>query len=243
MGTPRIYVDSALAPGINVILDERNYHHLVHVLRMQNEAEVMLFNNRGGEYSGRLRVEKKTAKVEVLSFQDTDRESKLKLHLAQAVSRGDRMDITLQKAVELGVTEISPLYSERSQKMDARAREKKMAHWRGIVISACEQSGRCALPLLNEPISLAEWLDTHRKDDAAGRFILDPEATGKFSPRKLDLITLLTGPEGGFSRPEIELAERHGCAPVRLGPRILRTETAGIVALTACQALSGDLLK
>jgi 16S rRNA (uracil1498-N3)-methyltransferase len=242
MGTPRIYVDSALAAGINVILEERNYHHLVHVLRMQSEAEVMLFNNRGGEYSGRLRVEKKTAKVEVLSFQDTDRESKLKLHLVQAISRGDRMDITLQKAVELGVTEISPLYSERSQKMDGRTREKKMAHWQGVVISACEQSGRCTLPVLNAPLSLAEWLEAHGKD-AMERFILDPEAKGKFSPRKLEQIALLTGPEGGFSRQEVELAERHGCTPVRLGPRILRTETAGIVALTACQALSGDLLK
>lgn len=242
MGTPRIYVDSALAAGINVTLDERNYHHLVHVLRMQSAAEIMLFNNRGGEYSGRLLVEKKSAKVEVLSFFDTDRESGLRLHLAQAISRGDRMDITLQKAVELGVTEVSPLYSERSQKLDARAVEKKMAHWRGIIISACEQSGRCALPILHPPVSLMEWLAAHKNDEAA-RYILDPEASGGFSPGKWGHIALLTGPEGGFSRQEIELAARHGCTPMRLGPRILRTETAGITALTVCQALSGDLLK
>lgn len=242
MGTPRIYVDSALASGIDVILDERNYHHLVHVLRMQNEAEVLLFNNRGGEYSGRLRVEKKSARVEVQSFLETDRESGLQLQLAQAISRGDRMDITLQKAVELGVTGITPLYSERSQKMDARTREKKMAHWRGIVISACEQSGRCTLPVLNEPVFLAEWLAGPLADEVQ-RYILDPEARGKFSPRKLAHIALVTGPEGGFSRQEIELAEKHGCSPARLGPRILRTETAGIAALTVCQALSGDLLK
>lgn len=242
MGAPRIYVDSTLAAGTNVILDERNYHHLVHVLRMQNDAEVMLFNNHGGEYHGRLRVEKKSARVEVLSFLDTDRESKLHLHLAQAISRGDRMDVTLQKAVELGVTAITPLYSERSQKMDARTREKKMAHWQGVVISACEQSGRCTLPELNAPVSLPEWLAGPR-DGEVRRFVLDPEATGEFSPRKLAHIALVTGPEGGFSRQEIELAEKHGCTPARLGPRILRTETAGIAALTVCQALSGDLLK
>jgi 16S rRNA (uracil1498-N3)-methyltransferase len=242
MSTPRIYVDSALAPGINVILDERNYHHLVRVLRMQNDAEVMLFNNRGGEYGGRLRVEKKSARVEVLSFLDTDRESELQLHLAQAISRGDRMDITLQKAVELGVTAITPLYSERSQKMDARASGKKMDHWRGIVISACEQSGRCTLPVLNAPVSLMEWLVAPR-EDTARRYILDPESRGKFSPRQLTHAALVTGPEGGFSRQEIELAEKHGCTPVRLGPRILRTETAGIAALAVCQALSGDLLR
>lgn len=242
MGVPRIYVDCALVPGIDVILDERNYHHLLHVLRMQNEAEVVLFNNRGGEYGGRLRVEKKSARVEVLSFLDIDRESGLHLHLAQAVSRGDRMDITLQKAVELGVTAITPLYSERSQKMDARTREKKMAHWRGIVISACEQSGRCVLPALNEPVSLAEWLSGPSGNELR-RYILAPEAAGKFAPRELTRIALVTGPEGGFSRQEVELAEKHGCTPARLGPRILRTETAGIAALTVCQALSGDLLK
>jgi 16S rRNA (uracil1498-N3)-methyltransferase len=235
-------MDSALALGGSVILDERNYHHLVRVLRMQNDAEVLLFNNRGGEYCGRLLVEKKSARVEVLSFLGTDRESGLHLHLAQAISRGDRMDITLQKAVELGVTTITPLYSERSQKMDARASEKKMAHWRGIVISACEQSGRCTLPALNSPVSLMEWLGAPR-ENAAQRYILDPEARGKFSPRQLTHAALVTGPEGGFSREEIELAEKHGCMPVRLGPRILRTETAGIAALTVCQALSGDLLK
>lgn len=242
MGTPRIYVDAALAQGTEVILDERNYHHLVHVLRMQSAAEILLFNNRGGEYRGRLRVEKKSARVEVLSYLATDRESRLKLHLAQAISRGDRMDITLQKAVELGVSEISPLYSERNQKMDARTSEKKMTHWRGIIISACEQSGRCTLPALNAPVSLMEWLDARSKDESEC-YILDPEASGKFSPGTAENIALLTGPEGGFTRQEIELAARQGCTAVRLGPRVLRTETAGIAALTVCQALSGDLLK
>jgi 16S rRNA (uracil1498-N3)-methyltransferase len=242
MGTPRIYVDSALASGISVNLDERNFHHLAHVLRMQNGAEVTLFNNRGGEYGGRLTVEKKSARVEVLSFRETDRESALHLHLAQAISRGDRMDITLQKAVELGVTALTPLYSERSQKMDARAREKKMMHWRGIVISACEQSGRCTLPELHDPVSLDEWLGA-RRDEEISRYILDPEARGGFTPKNQARIALLAGPEGGFSRQEIELAANHGCAPVRLGPRILRTETAGIAALTVCQAQAGDLLK
>jgi 16S rRNA (uracil1498-N3)-methyltransferase len=242
MGTPRIYIDSALATGISVILDQRNYHHLVHVLRMQSGTEVMLFNNRGGEYGGRLKVEKKSASVQIESFLDTDRESKLHLHLVQAVSRGDRMDVTLQKAVELGVTEISILYSERSQKMDARMSEKKMAHWQGIVISACEQSGRCTMPALNAPAPLKEWLAAHKKNESQ-RYILDPKASGKFLPKKQSDVVVLIGPEGGFSEEEIELAEKNGCTPVRLGPRILRTETAGMVALTICQSIAGDLLK
>jgi 16S rRNA (uracil1498-N3)-methyltransferase len=242
MGTPRIYVDSALATGISLILDERNYHHLVRVLRMQSDAEVMLFNNRGGEYSGKLKVEKKSASVMVESFLETDRESKLHLHLVQAVSRGDRMDVTLQKAVELGVSEISILYSERSQKMDARMSAKKMAHWQGIVISASEQSGRCSLPALHAPVSLKEWLLTHKKSEGQ-RYILDPKASGKFLPKKQSDVAVLIGPEGGFSEEEIEFAEKCGCTPVRLGPRILRTETAGIVALTVCQSMAGDLLK
>ncbi|HEY3486945.1 MAG TPA: 16S rRNA (uracil(1498)-N(3))-methyltransferase [Gammaproteobacteria bacterium] len=242
MGTPRIYVDSALATGINVILDKRNYHHLVHVLRLPSETEVMLFNNRGGEYSGRLQVERKSASVTIQSFLDTDRESPLKLHLAQAVSRGDRMDVTLQKAVELGVTEISVLQSERTQKMDKGMREKRMAHWRGILISACEQSGRCTLPVLNEPMDLQTWLDINKKSESQ-RYILDPKASGKFLPKKQSDVVVLIGPEGGFSEDEIKAAEKNGCTPVRLGPRILRTETAGIVALTVCQSIAGDLLK
>jgi 16S rRNA (uracil1498-N3)-methyltransferase len=242
MGTPRIYVDSALATGISVRLDERNYHHLVRVLRMQSDAEIMLFNSRGGEYSGRLKVEKKSASVIIQSFLDTDRESPLQLHLAQAISRGDRMDVTLQKAVELGVSEISTLYSERSQKMDARMSGKKLAHWQGIVVSACEQSGRCTLPPLHAPVSLQEWLAAHKKEDSQ-RYILDPKAHGKFLPKKQAGVVVLIGPEGGFSAEEIELAEKYGCTPVRLGPRILRTETAGIVALTVCQSIAGDLFK
>jgi 16S rRNA (uracil1498-N3)-methyltransferase len=126
--------------------------------------------------------------------------------------------------------------------MDARAREKKMMHWRGIVISACEQSGRCTLPELHDPVSLDEWLGA-RRDEEISRYILDPEARGGFTPKNQARIALLAGPEGGFSRQEIELAANHGCAPVRLGPRILRTETAGIAALTVCQAQAGDLLK
>lgn len=242
MSTPRIFVDTELATGINIILDPRNYHHLIHVLRMQSDAEVILFNNRGGEYSGRLKVEKKSASVMIESFLDTDRESKLHLHLVQAVSRGDRMDVTLQKAVELGVTEISIVYSERSQKMDPKMREKKMAHWQGIVVSACEQSGRCTLPPLNAPLTLVEWLAS-RKHDAALRYILDPRASGRFLPGNRTGVMVLIGPEGGFSDEEIELAGKYDCTPVRLGPRILRTETAGIAALTICQSLGGDLLK
>jgi 16S rRNA (uracil1498-N3)-methyltransferase len=240
MTTTRIYVDTPLIAGETVALDERSRHHLLNVLRAKDGEEIVLFNGQGGEYSANLLVKGKTASAAIRAFHDINRESPLKLHLAQAISRGDRMDFTLQKAVELGVGQITPLYSERSlRKQDAKQSEKKFKHWSGIIISACDQSGRCLLPALNQPINIDEWLIANNNSH---RYILDPSANGSFAVSNKNDITLIIGPEGGFSDREITQAKQHGCFPVTLGPRILRTETAGIAALTICQALAGDLL-
>ena len=239
---PRLYIDAELTINSSISLDERHRHHLLNVLRLKTGTDIVLFNDKGGEYTATLQISGKRADAHIHRFNDTHRESPLDLHLVQAVSRGDRMDFTLQKAVELGVNKITPVFSERSiRKPDDKQLSKKFNHWKGIVISACEQSGRCKLPILNPPVDFTEWLAA-RYNSNVHRFILDPAAAENFKPEGLTSIALMIGPEGGFSDKEIEYAISKGWTSVTLGPRILRTETAGIVAVTVCQALSGDLL-
>lgn len=244
MTIPRVYIDTPLDSGITVELDARGRHHLVNVLRLKSGAPLVLFDGRGGEYEARLDIQtKKNVRAEVLGFREADCESPLKLHLVQAVARGDRMDTTLQKAVELGVDEITPVFSQRSTgKLNEHTRRKRMQHWRGIIISACEQSGRCRLPALHEPMPLSAFLERPPQKNE-NRYILAPGADTGLNPARGGAIALLVGPEGGFSGQEIETARRHHWTPVRLGPRTLRTETAGIVALALCQGLAGDLSK
>jgi 16S rRNA (uracil1498-N3)-methyltransferase len=240
----RIYFDHPLSSGATLPLDERNRHHLLNVLRLPQDQEIVVFNGQGGEYGARLKITGKKAQIEIATFHNVNRESNLKLNLVQAISSSDRMDYTVQKAAELGVTEISPVYSERSQhRLNAERMEKKLQHWQGVIISACEQSGRCILPVLNKAITLAEWVATYAKSSTR-RYILDPDtAEHSLSVDSNNGIAMLVGPEGGFSPAEVDNAIRNGCIPVRLGPRIFRTETAGVVAAAILQGMAGDLLK
>jgi 16S rRNA (uracil1498-N3)-methyltransferase len=238
----RLYVDADLAVGQSLALPEDAFRHWVQVLRARLGERVLLFNGRGGEYTATLKeLNRRDATVLVESFAEVDRESALQLMLAQAVSKGDRMDYTLQKAVELGVSAIQPLISERSVvKLDAERWDKKIEHWQGVVIAACEQSGRTRVPTLLPVLKLQAWLD--QPLEIGLKLTLAPTAKAAFRdiPRQTSAC-LLVGPEGGLSDAEIAASEKSGFSSVRLGPRVLRTETAGVAALSAMQALWGDL--
>ena len=240
--TSRVYIDTALTEGAAITLPEDAARHLVQVLRMRPGEAFVIFNGQGGEYVATLSsVGKREAQASIGAFNSIDRESPLHITLAQCVSKGDRMDYTLQKAVELGVSAIVPLLSERTVvKLDAERWAKKIEHWQGVIISACEQSGRTRLPSLLTPVNLDAWL--RLADDGSLRLALAPGASRQL--RQLDAtgraVTLLVGPEGGLSDAECALAAKHDFVPLALGPRVLRTETAGVAALAAIQAQWGD---
>jgi len=239
----RIHVEQRLAPGIELDLPDAAAHHLAQVLRARVGSALKLFDGRGGEYAAEILVcERRRVSVRVQQQLDVDRESQLNLRLAQCVSKGERMDYTLQKAVELGASALVPLLSARSVvRLDAERWDKKLEHWRGVIVSACEQSGRTRVPPLAQVEKLETWLVAGAAEPGL-RLVLAPgaRATLKSLPPAAS-ITLLAGPEGGLSEDEIALAVRHGFTPLGLGPRVLRTETAGVAALAALQALSGDL--
>jgi 16S rRNA (uracil1498-N3)-methyltransferase len=241
MRIPRIYTEQPLAPGQDLSLEERPARHLVQVLRLKRGADLILFNGDGREYPAHLTAAtRQEVHAEVLSASGLESEIPLAIHLAIGISKGERMDYTLQKAVELGVTEITPLCTQRSVvHLKGERLEKRMLHWRNVVISACEQSGRCRLPQLHTACTLEEWLPGCT---AECRILLDHRASQtlpELAPPQTE-VQLLIGPEGGLSEEERSLATAAGFRGVRLGPRILRTETAPLAAIAVLQALWGD---
>lgn len=240
----RIFVDQSLVADTAIELPGAAAHHVARVLRLKAGQSLTLFNGLGGQYHGVIeRIDGRKVYVAVGVHEPLEREGPLAITLAQAISRGKRMDYTLQKAVELGVSHIVPLLTEHGQvRLDSgKQLESKMEHWRGIVIAACEQSGRNRLPVIDHPQVLGQWLTTAAGKDL--RLLLDPTAGRRL--RELSApaagLCLLAGPEGGFSPTERDAAVDAGYVPVGLGPRVLRTETAAPAAITACQALWGDL--
>ncbi|HXG28013.1 MAG TPA: 16S rRNA (uracil(1498)-N(3))-methyltransferase [Nevskiales bacterium] len=239
---PRIYCESPLAEGGRRRLGEDVAHHLLHVLRLKPGAELRLFDGRGGEYAGRLAAAgKRWIEVEAVTHQAVRRESPLRIILGQAVSRGERMDYTLQKAVELGVESIQPLDTEHSQaRLEPARLDRKLRHWREVARAAAEQSGRERLPEVHPPLTLAAWVSA--LPPAPLKLLLDPGAgQGLVALAPCTDICLLSGPEGGLSAAELAQAQQAGFTAIRLGPRILRTETAAVACLAALQALWGDL--
>lgn len=237
----RIYLPLPLAEHTELALPEEAFRHLVQVLRMREGEAFVAFNGDGSEYEATLvNIAKRSASAALRERRTVDRESPLQLTLAQCVSKGERMEYTLQKAVELGVQRIQPLLSARSVvKLDGERWEKKLEHWRGIVVSACEQSGRTRLPELAPVQPLERWLPA--STDTGLRLVLEPTAErGLGSLAPAEAACLLVGPEGGLALEEIALAVRHGFTLVRTGPRVLRTETAGVAVMAALQALWGD---
>lgn len=242
MSNPRIFQAEALSVGTKITLSDEAFGHTVRVLRLKIDDNITLFNGDGNDYQARLSdVTKKLAIVDIISKELLYNESPLNIHLGQGISRGDRMDFTLQKSVELGVNTITPLFTERcGVKLNAERIEKKRQQWQKIVISACEQSGRAKVPEVLEPISLQQWLE---QDTAALKINLHPRAEHSIMtlPMHADRVRLLIGPEGGLTEQEIAEADTANYTEVLLGPRVLRTETAALTAITALQCKFGDL--
>jgi 16S rRNA (uracil1498-N3)-methyltransferase len=241
-GMTRIHLDTPLSEGASLALPESAFRHLVQVLRMREGETFTAFDGHGGEYDAVLvEIGKRSATAKLLARHDVDRESPLDLTLAQCISKGERMDYTLQKAVELGVTRVVPLISSRSVvRLDDDRWEKKLEHWRGVITAASEQSGRTRLPILEAVQDLPGWLvDERARGD---RITLDPNGrhTLRDLPHRHGPVTFLVGPEGGLSDSELEQARRAGFVGIRIGPRVLRTETAGVAAIAVIQALWGD---
>lgn len=240
---PRIPVEVELAEGTTVELAGEDTHHLLRVLRLPDGAAVRLFNGAPGDWHGTLDVGgKRHARVRVERFEPRAAEPALEVTLVQGIARGQRMDYTLQKSVELGVSAVVPVVMERTQAAPAGERvAKKARHWRGVLAAAAAQAGRTRLPALAPQTGFRDWLAGADPGDHP-HVLLDPDAAagpgGLSAPRRL---TLLAGPEGGFAPAEREAAYGAGCTGMRLGPRVLRTETAAVAALAALQALHGDL--
>jgi len=243
MRLTRVYVDAALAPGQRLTLPETASAHLLRVLRLREGDPCVLFNGDGHDYPAHLlHANKRAGEVEIAGQHPVHTESPLSLCLVQGIARGEKMDLILQKASELGISAIVPVLSERSEvKLSAERAEKRLAHWRQVIISACEQSGRARLPQLHPPLPLAQCVQALPSTGA--RWWLDPDASE--SLRSIDIapntpLTLAVGPEGGWSPRDRSRLSALGFTGLRLGPRILRTETAGLAAIAVIQARFGD---
>lgn len=242
MRSIRSFIDAPLRPGTELPLPEAVGNHLVRVLRLKAGDTFSLFNGDGNDYPAEITgTDRKGIKARVLSCHSVNNESPLRIHLYQSIARGEKMDWILQKATELGVAAVTPIVSDRTEvKLDNERSEKKTGHWQGVIRSACEQSGRAILPALHAPIPITQM---HSGLTPAKSFYLDPEAaTGinGLTAESDNTLALAIGPEGGFSERDIRLLQTAGFSGLRIGPRILRTETAGIAVIAALQSRFGD---
>ncbi|MET0090729.1 MAG: 16S rRNA (uracil(1498)-N(3))-methyltransferase [Candidatus Thiodiazotropha sp.] len=241
MRVPRIHTLQALSPGLSLTLDELSSHHVRQVLRLRAGDPVLLFTPQGEEYAAQLTlVSKQAVQADIGEPLRCEPTPALKIHLMIGISRGERMDFALQKATELGVTRITPLLTQRCVvKLDEKKRASRMDHWDKVVINACEQSGRCLVPQLDDLRELSAALG----EAPSGHALLLDHRSAKtladLSPPD-GSVSLLIGPEGGLAPEEREQALGQGFQGVRLGPRVLRTETAPLAAIAAIQALWGD---
>lgn len=240
MRISRFYLPLELKTGATLTLDQDNAHYLRTVLRLQKGACVSVFNGNGAEYPAKVIEATRTQFVIRLETPfEVERESALHTHLGLGISRGERMDLAVQKAVELGVNAITPLFTERCVvQLDEARKQQRRQHWQKVALSACEQSGRNRIPDLREPQAIAKWIPAQQ----GLRLFLDPRNGKRLHElTQATEVTLLSGPEGGFSEAERQLALDAGFTALCLGPRILRTETAALAALAAVQTLWGDL--
>lgn len=250
MRVPRIYQPVALAPGQSIELDSQATAHLTRVLRLKPGDALVVFNGDGGEYPAVLtRMERRAVVIEIGAPRAVSLESPLPIVLVQGISRGERMDYTVQKAVELGVSHIVPVITERTVvNISAERQDKRQAHWQAIVNGACEQCGRNRVPEVTPIQRFAQWLDTQPQGGGPGpgdvlRLVLHHQATLTLTPDTPAprAVLLLVGPEGGLSSAELAAASARGFQALRLGPRVLRTETAALVALSVIQHRWGDV--
>lgn len=242
MRTIRSYIDAPLAPGTELALPEAAGNHIVRVLRLKTGDVFNLFNGDGNDYPAEITaIDKKGAKARILSCHAVNNESPLRIHLFQSIARGEKMDWILQKATELGVSAFTPMVSDRTEvKLDNERSDRKLSHWQGVIRSACEQSGRAILPEVSPPISINQMNGAVKREQA---YYLDPEAAegiNGLDPDRTVGLALAIGPEGGFSERDIRLLQTAGFKGLKVGPRILRTETAGMAAIAALQSRFGD---
>ncbi len=239
MRIPRLYVDAPLGLHRRITLDDAAAHRLTRVLRLRDNAAIRVFNGRGPEYEATLQRHDRGWCILPVAERDPAPPSPLRITLAQSVTRSERMDFALQKAVELGVSFIQPIMAERSTLKAQPARlHNRHAHWLRTVIQACEQCGRSDVPVLHEPREMQAWMAENRT-----AVVLRADAAHSLNELALNGIeaSLLVGPEGGFSDGELRCAQTLGLAAAHLGPRTLRTETTALVALTILQTRFGDL--
>lgn len=240
MRLSRIYTQQMLVAGHESILEDSVAHYVSKVLRLRSNDQISLFNERDGEFLATLRaVEKKSVSVFLEQAIKNESESPLAIHLGIGISRGERMDYAIQKATELGVTSIIPLFTERCEvKIKAERLDNRMTHWERVAISACEQSGRCIIPKIITPLLLESWLGQDLEGDC---YVLDHRGDNSLPAHKAPkAVTFLIGPEGGLGDTEIANANSVGFTSLCLGPRVLRTETAPVVAISLAQHLWGD---
>ncbi len=236
----RFHFPGALPAAGEIALPDALAHHAVRVLRLRDGERIVLFDGEGGEAEATLQVRGKTVAATLAARRAVDRESPLQIVLVQALAASDKMDWVVQKAVELGVGAIQPVQAERSVlRLAGERADKRLAHWQQVAVAACEQCGRNRIPAVRPLQPLAHWLAAHR--DALG-YVLAPGGAASFAdePAPQGVVHLLVGPEGGWSDAELAAFDAAGCRRVHLGPRVLRTETAGLAAIAALQARWGD---
>ena len=243
MRVTRIYQSIPLKEGCSIFLDNQVAHHVLHVLRLSINDPITLFNGKGGEYAAFIsEISKKTVAVTIKKFQAIEKESPISIHVGQSLIKNDKMDFVIQKTVELGAHFITPLLTERvSTKLTGSLAQKRIEHWQNVIISACEQCGRNTIPVLFPPMKLIDWI---KQTQAALKLILSPDSKNTFNrlEKTQGDIAIAIGPEGGFSPLEIQLSESYHFKSLSLGPRILRTETAAIAAVSILQTKFGDLV-
>jgi 16S rRNA (uracil1498-N3)-methyltransferase len=244
MRVSRFYQEGDIKVGEELALTQANHRHAVQVLRLKEGDDLILFNGQSGEYAAKVSAtDKRNSQVIVEEYYPVNRESSLSITLILANIKPDKMDFAIQKAVELGVSTIQPMYTKRSViKLKSNRLEKKMQHWQGVIIAACEQSGRTAIPAIKEPCDFDEIFSAY---DGTTQISMLPGSENKIQQMKLDEshngVSLIIGPEGGFSDEEEQLMQSKNVQSVNFGKRILRAETAAVAGITACQMAWGDL--
>lgn len=242
MRIPRIYHPETLTAHSDIVLSEDAANHVGRVLRMQPGQAIQLFDGSNQVFEASItQIDKKSARVSLSEGVLSDNESPLNLHLGQVISRGEKMEFTIQKSIELGVNTITPLFSERcGVKLDGERLEKKLQQWQKIAIAACEQCGRNRIPDIRPVMQLEAWC---AEQDDSLKLNLHPRASHSINtlPLPVNHVRLLIGPEGGLSADEIAMTSGYGFTDILLGPRVLRTETTALTAITALQVRFGDL--
>ncbi|VAW92282.1 16S rRNA (uracil(1498)-N(3))-methyltransferase [hydrothermal vent metagenome] len=241
MRTTRMFYNGDITVGNNIILPKKTSNHLIQVLRLNIDATIILFNGDGRNHLAKIIANNKNAaQIKILSSDNNLTESPIKIHISLALTKNDKMDFAIQKSVELGVTEITPLILQHSiVKLDSKKREKRHSRWLEIIRSACEQSGRSFIPTLNP---IVEWEKWNNESTSDSKIICDPygNKTLRDIETKPSSVLLLIGPEGGFSTQEILDCRNRHYTNIKFGQRILRAETAAIATITAVQTLWGD---